>query len=34
MANVEARAWQDDPAKPITMATMHYLMKRNYNSDH
>lgn len=29
MANVEARAWQDDPAKPITMAYLHYLLKRD-----
>lgn len=28
MANVEARAWQDDPAKPMAMATLHYLLKR------
>jgi uncharacterized protein (TIGR00369 family) len=28
MANVEARAWQDDPAKPMAMATMHYLLRR------
>ena len=28
MANVEARAWQDDPAKPVAIANMHYLMKR------
>jgi uncharacterized protein (TIGR00369 family) len=28
MANVEARAWQDDPAKPITIAYLHYLLKR------
>lgn len=28
MANVEARAWQDDPAKPIAIANMHYLLKR------
>lgn len=27
MANVEARAWQDDPEKPITTAQMHYLIK-------
>jgi acyl-coenzyme A thioesterase PaaI-like protein len=26
MANVEARAWQDDADKPIAMATMHYLI--------
>ncbi len=26
MANVEARAWQDDPDKPIAMAHMHYLV--------
>jgi uncharacterized protein (TIGR00369 family) len=29
MANVEARAWQDDPAKPITIAHLHYLLKRD-----
>lgn len=28
MANVEARAWQDDRTKPIAMATMHYLIRR------
>lgn len=28
MANVEARAWQDDRAKPIAMGTMHYLIRR------
>lgn len=28
MANVEARAWQDDPAKPMAIATLHYLLKR------
>jgi uncharacterized protein (TIGR00369 family) len=28
MANVEARAWQDDPEKPITVAYLHYLLKR------
>ena len=27
MANVEARAWQDDRDKPIAMAHMHYLIK-------
>lgn len=26
MANVEARAWQDDGSKPIAMAHMHYLI--------
>ena len=26
MANVEARAWQDDDSKPIAMAHMHYLI--------
>ena len=26
MANVEARAWQDDESKPIAMAHMHYLI--------
>lgn len=28
MANVEARAWQDDRVKPIAMGTMHYLIRR------
>jgi uncharacterized protein (TIGR00369 family) len=28
MANVESRAWQDDPAKPMATATLHYLLKR------
>lgn len=28
MANVEARAWQDDRAKPIAIGTMHYLIRR------
>lgn len=27
MANVSARAWQDDPEKPIATAQMHYLVK-------
>ena len=27
MANVEARAWQDDRNKPIAMGYMHYLIK-------
>lgn len=27
MANVEARAWQDDREKPIAMGHMHYLIK-------
>ncbi len=27
MANVEAAAWQDDPAKPIAKGQMHYLLK-------
>ncbi|MBP7952035.1 MAG: PaaI family thioesterase [Sphingorhabdus sp.] len=27
MANVEARAWQDDASKPIATAQMHYLIK-------
>lgn len=27
MANVEARAWQDDRDKPIAMGYMHYLIK-------
>jgi uncharacterized protein (TIGR00369 family) len=31
MANVEARAWQDDRAKPIAMGTMHYLIRRPKN---
>jgi uncharacterized protein (TIGR00369 family) len=29
MANVEARAWQDDPAKPMAMAQLHYLLRRD-----
>jgi uncharacterized protein (TIGR00369 family) len=29
MANVEARAWQDNPAKPMAMATLHYLLRRS-----
>lgn len=29
MANVESRAWQDDPAKPMAIATLHYLLKRD-----
>jgi uncharacterized protein (TIGR00369 family) len=28
MANVEARAWQDDPEKPMAVAQLHYLLKR------
>ena len=28
IANVEAVAWQDDPAKPIASARMNYLLKR------
>ena len=28
VANVEARAWQDDPAKPIAAARMNYLLVR------
>jgi uncharacterized protein (TIGR00369 family) len=28
MVNVEARAWQDDPAKPMAMAYLHYLLRR------
>jgi acyl-coenzyme A thioesterase PaaI-like protein len=27
MANVEARAWQEDRDKPIAMGYMHYLIK-------
>lgn len=27
MANVEAKAWQDDPDKPMATAAMHYLLK-------
>lgn len=27
MANVEARAWQDDAEKPIAMGYMHYLIR-------
>lgn len=29
MANVEARAWQDDPEKPMAMAYLHYLLRRS-----
>jgi uncharacterized protein (TIGR00369 family) len=29
MANVEARAWQDDPEKPMAMAYLHYLLRRD-----
>jgi uncharacterized protein (TIGR00369 family) len=29
VANVEATAWQDDPAKPIAAARMNYLIVRN-----
>jgi uncharacterized protein (TIGR00369 family) len=29
MANVEARAWQDDPNKLMATATLHYLLKRS-----
>ena len=28
MANVEARAWQDDQNKPIAMGYMHYLIRQ------
>ena len=28
MANVDARAWQDDPDKLMATATLHYLLKR------
>jgi acyl-coenzyme A thioesterase PaaI-like protein len=28
VANVEALAWQDDPAKPISAARMNYLVVR------
>ncbi len=28
IANVEAVAWQDDPARPIASARMNYLLKR------
>jgi uncharacterized protein (TIGR00369 family) len=28
MANVEARAWQDDPDKTMAMAYLHYLLRR------
>jgi acyl-coenzyme A thioesterase PaaI-like protein len=27
MANVEARAWQEDQDKPIAMGYMHYLIR-------
>ena len=29
MANVEARAWQDDPDKLMATATLHYLLKQS-----
>jgi uncharacterized protein (TIGR00369 family) len=29
VANVEATAWQDDPAKPIAAARMNYMVARN-----
>lgn len=29
MANVEARAWQDDPERLMATATMHYLLRRD-----
>jgi uncharacterized protein (TIGR00369 family) len=29
MANVEARAWQEDSDKPIAMGYMHYLIKQS-----
>lgn len=29
IANVEAMAWQDDPAKPVAMAQMNILLDRN-----
>ena len=29
VANVEATAWQDDPAKPIAAARMNYLIARS-----
>lgn len=29
MANVEARAWQDDRSKPIAIGTMHYLIRKS-----
>jgi uncharacterized protein (TIGR00369 family) len=32
MANVESRAWQDDPDRPIAMAHMHYLISRSGSS--
>lgn len=28
MANVEARAWQEDPDKPMAFAHLHYLLRR------
>jgi uncharacterized protein (TIGR00369 family) len=31
MANVEARAWQDNPDKPIAMGHMHYLIGQPRN---
>ena len=33
MANVEARAWQDDPKKPIAMGQMHYLIRQPKKPD-
>jgi acyl-coenzyme A thioesterase PaaI-like protein len=32
MANVEARAWQDDADKPIALAHMHYLVSSRNKS--
>jgi uncharacterized protein (TIGR00369 family) len=33
MANVEARAWQDDRNKPIAMGYMHYLIRQPKRQD-
>jgi uncharacterized protein (TIGR00369 family) len=33
MANVEARAWQDDAEKPIAMGNMHYLIRQPKKPD-
>jgi uncharacterized protein (TIGR00369 family) len=33
MANVEARAWQDDKNKPIAMGQMHYLIRQPKKAD-
>ena len=33
MANVEARAWQEDPDKPIAIGNMHYLIRQPRTPD-